>query len=44
MASLKRDKKNTRFTQKHPDLPKNKSGKFASRTAWADKRRAAKKS
>lgn len=30
-----RERKNGKFTQKHPELPKGKSGKFASRKAYA---------
>jgi hypothetical protein len=30
-----RERKNVKFTQKHPELPKGRGGKFASRKEWA---------
>jgi len=38
-----RERKNGKFTQKHPELPKGKSGKFASRKAWAQVKKDKKK-
>ncbi len=33
--AARRERKSARFTQKHPELPKGSSSKFASRKEWS---------